>query len=281
MRGIDPCVIVGEILGQPSRDVGDLAKSSYQCPFMCSTCKKSSQKMVGPYPVCSIFKSGSGTVQDLIAVCPKRFLNTTFVSDIVKHCWSGIAPKNLQVAYEVKMGDVGTVDAVVADIDTSRNSVCQFVSVELQAVDITGSYFPAYSALLSNTSLENKPNYGFNWANVRKRYITQLVSKGFYHQQWGTRIASVVQDHIFNYFQSRLKFDELAPSKADIVFFVYKYQESRVGQTISYDFVLDKVVGTSHSSLMMRALYSETPPKSEFCDRIIQKVTSQWSEHGD
>lgn len=273
MRGIDPCVVIGEILGQPSKTIGDVSSSSCRCPFLNSTCTKVSQKMTGPYPVCSVFKSGSGSIEDLVTVCPKRFLDTTFVRDIVENSWTGPTPENIQVAYEVKMGDIGMVDAVVADVDTLHNTVRQFVSVELQAVDITGSYFPAYSALQSNTALEKKPSYGFNWANVRKRYIAQLVSKGFYHQQWGTRIASVLQDHVFDYFQSRLKFDELEPSKADIVFYVYKYKKAITGQGTPYDFLLDKVVGTSHSSLMMQALYSETPPKSEFCERIIQKAT--------
>ncbi|MCF6287267.1 MAG: hypothetical protein L3K26_19105 [Candidatus Hydrogenedentes bacterium] len=272
MSGIDPCNIIGEVLGEPANQMRNPVNADYQCPFMNSRCKKSSQRIEGPYPVCSIFKTKVNAVENLIAVCPKRFLETTFIQDIVDHCWTGSKPKNFDFVHEVKMGNVGVVDVVVAELDATKSQVLNFVSVELQAIDITGTYEPAYSALLNGSSLSEKTTYGFNWANVRKRYITQLVSKGFYHHQWGTRIASVLQDHVFNYFQKQLQFDELEPSKSDIVFLVYKYTKSEVDGEFKYRLELDRVVGTSHSSLMMRALYSQPPPKEDFCNRILDKM---------
>lgn len=35
---------------------------------------------------------------------------------------------------------------------------------------------------------------------------------------------------------------------------------------------LDRVVGTSHNSLMMAQLYRKVPDKSEFCQKIIDKL---------
>ena len=74
------------------------------------------------------------------------------------------------------MGKFGTVDAVVADYDAERGRIRQFVSVELQAVDCTGSVVPAYLGVLNNEP-QVTTSYGINWANVRKRYIDQLVAK--------------------------------------------------------------------------------------------------------
>ncbi|MBX3176123.1 MAG: hypothetical protein KF886_02060 [Candidatus Hydrogenedentes bacterium] len=270
MPEVDPRDIIGEVLGVPPD--GELLRESggFQCPFTQSRCTKRSQRSKQPFPVCSVYRTAR-SIENLVAVCPKRLLASNFAFDIVEHCWSGAMPAKVEVVHEVKMADVGTVDAVVAEMSEDRNSVLNFVSVELQAVDITGSYSSAYDALASGTPLEKRPVYGFNWANVKKRYITQLVSKGFYHQQWQTRIASVLQDHVFNYFTEKLRFDEISPSRADIVFLVYKYAAAPNGH---YNLSLDRVVGTSHSSLMMQALYSQTPPKSDFCRRIVEKLQS-------
>jgi len=70
------------------------------------------------------------------------------------------------------MAGFGQVDFVIADIDTELGTVREFISIELQAVDITGSVEPAYQAAINRQALDARPSHGFNWANVRKRYIT-------------------------------------------------------------------------------------------------------------
>lgn len=269
MADIDPRSVIGEVLGISTAACEGAGFSESTCPFIGARCAKRSQRFSGSFPVCSIYR-GSPSTQNLVCVCPKRFMATSFLADVVEHCWTEGQPEHLEYVAEVKMGGIGTVDYVVADLGSDRSVVNNFVSVELQAVDITGSYEPAYQALLNGELLERKPTYGFNWANVRKRYITQLISKGFFHQQWGSKIVSVVQDHVFNYFGEKLGFDEIAIPRADIVFLVYKYSdtESRGAKSL----VLDRVFGTSHSSLMMRSLYSQTPPREDFCKRILDRA---------
>lgn len=45
-------------------------------------------------------------------------------------------------------------------------SIGQFLSVEVQAIDITGSVREAYYAILANTTMARRPTYGMNWDNV-------------------------------------------------------------------------------------------------------------------
>jgi hypothetical protein len=79
------------------------------------------------------------------------------------------------------MENFGNVDFVIADVDHERKNVKQFISVELQTVDITGSVESAYQAIInSRLTMEKDFSYGINWENVRKRYITQLINKGFF-----------------------------------------------------------------------------------------------------
>ena len=267
----DPLEIVIEILGEPAATMRNPVNAGYQCPFINSVCVKRSHRVAGPYPVCTI-RTGHRTA-DLICVCPKRFYGIDLASDILKHCWPGTPPKNPTVVHEIKMKGFGYVDFVLADIDPATNTVGNFVSVELQAVDTTGSFEKAYSAVLNSQTLDCRPAYGINWANVRKRYITQLVTKGFFHHHWKSRIVAVIQTSLYNSFRSHIHFDELPiTDESNIVFMLYSYQPVLGSGTGEQQLVLDRVVGTSHASLLTGVLYRQSPPRAEFCERILAKL---------
>jgi len=230
--------------------------------------------------VCSVYKKTrkndeAPDTDHLIAVYPKRFFEVDFLHDVSANCWVGDGPLNLNYAYEVKMSSLGTVDFVLAELSENMNRVERFVSVELQAVDITGSYLPAYLALVQNQLMDRRPVYNFNWANVRKRYITQLINKGFFHHHWGTRIVSVLQDHVFERLSGFIKFDELPVERANIVFTLYKFVDAPEKGDGCKRLVFDRTIGTSHNSLMMAALYSKAPGREEFCERILHRLDYQ------
>lgn len=246
--------------------------AAYQCPFINSTCVKRSQRFSGSYPLCSIWH-GRGTKRRIICMCPKRFFEANLKDDVIKHCWVGAPPTNAQVAYEVKMEDFGMVDFVVGEVD-QNGQVHEFVSVELQAVDCTGSVEPAYSAVLNNVSaLGSRISYGINWANVRKRYINQLILKGFYHHHWNTRIISVIQTPLYEVLHRQMAFDELSPTSrsSNIVFMCYDYQADPT-KPGGFNLRFDKAVGTSHHSLMMASLYHTPPSKAAFITKIMARM---------
>ena len=87
------------------------------------------------------------------------------------------------------MTGFGNVDFVIADVG-ENDEIGQFLSVELQAMDITGTVMDAYQALRAGEIMERKKPYGLNWSNVYKRYITQLIRKGYFHHHWGTKIGN-------------------------------------------------------------------------------------------
>ncbi len=208
-----------------------------------------------------------------MAVCPKRFYQIDFFNDVIEHCWPTKArPENPFVVSEVKMAGFGNVDFVIADLEKNGNTVKEFLSVEMQAVDITGSVEPAYQGIL-NSDEETSASYGINWANVKKRYVTQLVTKGFYHHHWNSRIVAVLQTRLYNYLRKNIRFEELQPDTTDnsIVFMLYDFYPCEENQG-AYVLKLDRVVATSHNSLMMGSIYQQIPDKSEFCDRIISGI---------
>lgn len=263
--------VIGEILGKPAAWQRSPVNAGYLCPFINSECTKRAHRLEGPYPVCSVWHRKRAP--RLITTCPKRFFQADLVADVLQHCWPGSPPTNPRVAYEVSMEKFGTVDMVIADLDTATGTIREFVSVELQAVDLSGSVEPAYSGVL-NSAESVEVSYGVNWGNVRKRYIEQLVSKSFYHNRWGTRVIAVMQTPLYDRLRAHIQFDELVigrPGAVDVIFLLYDYVES-TSPDEGHTLIFDRAVGTSHSSLMTHTLYQNPPPKAAFTARILERL---------
>lgn len=272
---IDPLHVITEILGEPAAQMRNPVNADYQCPFINSTCVKKSHRIAGPYPVCTVYHGGGASRIGArpICVCPKRFYGIDLVADVLKHCWPPDQPaQSPHVAYEVKMAGFGNVDMVIADIDPATGTVGTFVSVELQAVDLTGSVEPAYQGVLHSHPVVDV-SYNINWANVRKRFITQLINKAFYHVHWGMRLVAVLQTSLYDRLRADIRFDELPPNTGGntVIFMLYDYRPdpNRPG---AYVLDLDRVVGTSHNSLMTASLYQLVPSKEAFHERILSNL---------
>lgn len=271
----NPELIIGEVLGRKSHKGFDPAAHGYECPFIQTRCPKRSQNLANnePYPVCTLWKRTDGEAdpsRDLIFVCPKRFYAVDFLTEVIEHCWPGDKPVNPQIAREVKMAGFGNVDFVIADVKDD-NEIEQFLSVELQAIDITGSVFPAYQAIRAGQDLAARPNYGFNWDNVYKRYITQLIRKGFFHHHWNTKIVAVIPEQVYQYIHSRAAFMKTVDVKNDptvnIIFMTYRLEHdpTRPGE---YRPRLVTVEGTSHTNLQNAILYKSPPQRDAFTAQI-------------
>lgn len=268
---------VGEILGKRAVKGADPSAAEYHCPFIKSRCpKRSTQLPDEPYPICSLWR-GKGPKtdpqKDLIFVCPKRFYAVDFLAEVIEYCWSGDAPENPMVAPEVKMEGFGNVDFVIADV-AQDGEVKQFLSVELQAIDITGSAFKAYQALRAGEDLEKKPTYGFNWDNVYKRYITQLIRKGYFHHHWKSKIVAVIPEQVYEYIKGRAGFmrsTDVRSPDVNIIFMTYCLESdpTRHGE---FRPKLVKVEGTSHSNLQNAILYKEAPRREAFTSQVKRSL---------
>lgn len=69
------------------------------------------------------------------------------------------------------------VDWILARI-SGTGHLEEFVAVEVQAIDTTGNYRNARSALLDPNRVAVKSTAGLNWENVSKRILPQLIYKG-------------------------------------------------------------------------------------------------------
>ncbi len=280
-KSVNPLSIIGEILGRKAAVGFDPATHEFKCPYIKTECKKRGKSVVGPYPVCSLWRGSDeekDAKKDLIPVCPKRFYEVDFIEKVIERCWPGNErPKNPRVAPEVQMKGFGKVDFVIADIDED-GGVTQFLSVELQTIDITGSVYKFYQALVDGNEAAETHSRGFNWDNVYKRYITQLIRKGYFHHHWGSKIVAVIPDQVYEYVINRASFITTTDVKApdsNIVFVTYALMPDDPVSPKAYRPEMVRCVATSHSALQTAMMYAIAPKRSEFTERITHSLTNE------
>lgn len=255
---VDPTILIAEVLGRPATSGYDPATDAYICPFTESRCIKATGK--APMPVCSVWRGGR-----VVIVCPNRLSQRDLVVDVLDYCWPAGVSRDVAVAPEVQLAGFGNVDFVIAHV--SDGVVGHFVSVEAQTVDVTGSYRPAYEALVRGDELQKSPSFGLNWDNVYKRYMTQVIRKGFHHHHWRTKIVALMQDELYNQLRKFpfLTSTDIADPSVNVVFLLYTLGDN-------WNLEISDVIGTSHANLSQAALYADAPDRKAFEAKILDRL---------
>jgi hypothetical protein len=106
-----------------------------------------------------------------------------------------------------------SVDWILAQVQPNGD-LEKFVAVEVQTIDTTGSYKTAQRALMSGMNA-GQSKTGFNWENVNKRILPQLIYKGHIlrrEQLCGSGLFFVCPEQIFDSMVERLGgLDNLEP----------------------------------------------------------------------
>lgn len=194
--------IIWEIFGYRSQDHSEEALQAAEskiCPFINDTCEKTLSdkevsgvctiKPVTSDPViCCPIRLYANDYRILRDVCDKAFsqeLELVNGRKALQHVaiteapcvavfgkrWGG------ELRLPQKSGTGGYyVDWVLALLD-SCGELVEFVAVEVQTIDTTGNYRDGIESLKENREII-KTSAGFNWENVNKRILPQLIYKG-------------------------------------------------------------------------------------------------------
>ncbi len=173
-------------------------RAEEKCPFIETTCTKTFNdgSISG---VCSV-TDGKGRA---VAICPNRLYarGHAFLGEIAAVAFGGtpeiLHPRDVAgarhdgtkvVAFgknfgsELKLpkrGGRGSyfVDWILARIGP-EGVLAEFVAVEVQTIDTTGSYRPQVQGLRRGDEVLSESKAGLNWENVNKRILPQLIYKG-------------------------------------------------------------------------------------------------------
>lgn len=146
-----------------------------------------------------------------ILICPARLLDLRQVFTDCIHLLSRHEPGNeLHVVSEISVPG-SNVDYILAS--SRGRKVRDFVGIELQTMDTTGTVWPARQRFLERfraSEVRDRPadnrTYGMNWKHTAKTVLVQLHHKIQTFESVNRHLVLVVQDALLAYLRANFDF---------------------------------------------------------------------------
>lgn len=291
---------IHEFFGYRSSDISEAALSTaarFECPFLFKKCTKLLK--MGPSGACAL-----SNTQSSVICCPNRLYadNYLLLKRIALRAFG--KPLNLyagRVAVEKAKLEDGAIavfghewggelplpnrkargnyfmDWVLVRLD-SHGQIEEFTAIEVQTIDTTGNYQACRQSLLENRTVTNV-TAGFNWENVNKRIIPQIIYKGQVLQRESkckTGLFFVcnkpVYDRVLERLGGKSKLPAFPPQPAAITFVAYDYADT--GEALPDGKILPLDVVEEHRTTVYKiqeAFSSLDLPEADVYLRAIEK----------
>lgn len=188
------------------------------CPFLgrkCIKIRKSTPDIsIG---TCSV---AHGRRKRPMVICPFRLLERRQIFVDCLHLLSHEPGHELHVVPEVAVPG-GSVDYFLTSVDADK--VVDFVGVELQTMDTTGSVWPARQRFLQTVSATGfvaderaqyrTTTYGMNWKMTAKTILVQLHHKIQTFEALGRHLVLVTQSELLDYLKVNFAFDHVTTAR--------------------------------------------------------------------
>lgn len=200
-----------ELFGHTANEPPDWASVVRQqlCPYIGAACIKTrkSQPNVAIGTCCVSY----GREQRSLVICPNRLLSgAKVILDCTRYLRSHEPSNDLHVVPEVTVPG-GSVDYFLVSVD--KGAVLDFVGIELQALDTTGTVWPARQRFLTSVGhpvhdeeAASSRRYGMNWKMTAKTTLVQLHHKVRTFEAVGRQLVLVLQDELMSYLQRDFAF---------------------------------------------------------------------------
>ena len=200
------------------------------CPFLSRTCIKvrKSQPDIA-IGTCSVLY---GRAKQPIVICPFRMLQKGQVFVDCLHLLSTHEPGNeLHVVAEVAVPG-GSIDYFLVSVLDGK--VKDFVGIELQTLDTTGTVWPARQRFLQDVGVDvvkedtlSMKKYGMNWKMTAKTILIQLHHKIQTFEALNRHLVLVLQDVMLEYLKSSFRFSHFSHARQGDSMHVHAYEMIR------------------------------------------------------
>jgi hypothetical protein len=197
------------------------------CPYSSSKCFKIRKSNSGlSIGTCSV---RYGRQKKDMIICPKRLLERNKVFTDCIHLLTLHEPgNNLHVVSEVLVPG-GSVDYFL--VSSREGKVKDFVAIEFQAMDTTGTVWPERQRLLASLGLTvpkkevaSKKSFGMNWKMTAKTILVQLHHKVETLEHIGKHLVLVIQDYLLEYLKAEFNFDHLNSARIGDSVHIHGYE---------------------------------------------------------
>jgi hypothetical protein len=197
-----------------------------QCLFIKKKCVKTRKSE----PSISI---GTCTVayrknNDGVIICPHRLIENNQIFLDCIHLLTSHEPGNqLHIIPEVSIPG-GSVDYVFAS--TQQGKIKDFVGIELQTLDTTGSVWGCRQSFLESKGIKQgafdaNATFGMNWKMTAKTILVQMHHKISTFENLNKHLVLVLQDCLMNYMKKEFSFEHIsAVPKFGDSFHFHSYQ---------------------------------------------------------
>jgi restriction endonuclease NotI len=206
---------VVELFGQAAAKKGVNWKkvvAEQQCPFLGRRCykvrKSDPMKSIGS---CTVLY---GSATDPVIICPTRLIEGRQIFTDCLHLLTTHEPGNeLHLLSEVSIPG-GSVDFFV--VSAKAGKVRDFVGIELQTLDTTGTVWPERQRLLkelgvprSDDAEKSASSFGMNWKMTAKTILVQMHHKIQTFEHVNKKLVLVTQDKLLAYMTREFNFGHL------------------------------------------------------------------------
>ncbi|MEC2400915.1 NotI family restriction endonuclease [Bacillus subtilis] len=210
--------------------------SNQHCPYLDRGCIKTrkSQPEIA-IGTCTMTYGREGI--NPIIICPHRLLEKRQIFTDCLHLLTTHVPGNeLHIVSEVQIPG-GNVDYFL--VSAKNGKVKDFVGIELQTMDTTGTVWPERERFLESVGVDaddevtsSKSSYGMNWKMTAKTILVQLHHKIQTFEHLNKHLVLVVQDPLLDYMKANFSFSHVEDAKVGdpLHFHSYSLKEKKNDQ---------------------------------------------------
>ncbi len=268
-----------ELFGKPTaskQESWEEIVRTQHCPYLDRTCIKvrKSQPEIS-IGTCSVLY---GRKKRPIIICPFRLLERRQIFTDCLHMLSTHEPGNeLHIVPEVSVPG-GSVDYFLLSVRDGK--VRDFVGIELQTLDTTGTVWPVRQEFLKrvNAVKEDAPvwkTYGMNWKMTAKTILIQLHHKIQTFEAINKRLALVIQDFLLDYLREQFQFSHFKNARQGDPMQLHAYCMAQQPSG-SYRIDLVERLSTDSDGIAI-CLGLQAEAKVEF-EKIIEQIESKISD---
>lgn len=204
-----------------------------RCPFTSAKCIKTRKSQ----PSVAIGTCTISYKDDDVIICPFRLLDKNQIFIDCLHLLTAHEPGNhIHLIPEVKIPG-GNVDYFL--VSARDEKVMDFVGIELQTMDTTGTVWPERQRLLLECGIRvlqkdvrNARTFGLNWKMTAKTILVQMHHKAQTFEAINKHLVLIVQEPLMRYMEQEFDFNHVSQALIGNSVHFHSYSLNKVGKTL-------------------------------------------------
>ncbi len=247
------------------------------CPYLRGSCIKVRKSR--PSVAIGTCTLSCGRQQVPIIVCPNRLLERHQIFMDCLHLLTNHTPGNeMHILREISIPG-GNVDFVLASVNGRK--VHDFVAIELQSMDTTGTVWPERQRFLKTMGIavgardaSSAKKFGINWKMTAKTTLVQMHHKIQTFEYINKHLVLVMQDYLLRYMQREFRFGHMHPAKLGDSMQIHAYNLGK--EDGSYKMALAARLSTDTAGVA-QCLGLQANPRLELAD-ILRQLEAKISD---